>query len=71
MQGRAWYDTDPHDQQRLRAVACGIRPASAIEHAVGVRASDQNREQRLTDALAAFQDCHRPVDCLRPDAAGT
>jgi uncharacterized protein len=65
-----WYDADQRDQQQLRAVAFGTRPASAIEHAVGTRTGDQDWEQRLTDALDAFQDCRWPLDYLRP-AAGT
>src|SRR5271169_5094319 len=65
-----WYDTDQRDQQRVRAVGYGTRPASAIEKAVGARAIDQDWEQRLTDALTAFRDCRWPLDYLRP-AAGT
>ncbi len=52
-----WHDTDQRDQQRVRAVGYGTRPASLIEHAVGARAADQDWEQRLVDALTAFRDC--------------
>jgi uncharacterized protein len=46
------------------------RPASAIEHAVGARTSDQDWEQRLADALTAFRDCRWALDHLRPAADG-
>ena len=60
-----WYDTDQRDHQQVRAVSYGTRPASAIEQAVGARAADQDWEQRLADALAAFRDCRWPLDYLR------
>ncbi len=63
-----WYDTDQRDQQRVRAVGYGTRPASAIEQAVGARAIDQDWEQRVTDALTALRDCRWPLDYLRPAA---
>ena len=63
-----WYETDQRDQQRVRAVGYGTRPARAIEQAVGARATDQDWEQRLTDALTAFRDCRWPLDYLRPAA---
>jgi uncharacterized protein len=66
---RRWYDTDQRDQRRVRAVGYGTRPASSIEHAVGADATDQDWEQRLTDALAAFHDCRWPLDLLRPGIA--
>jgi hypothetical protein len=65
-----WYDADQRDQQRVRAVGYGTRPASAIEQSVGARAADPDWEQRLADALTAFHDCRWPQDYLRP-AAGT
>jgi uncharacterized protein len=65
-----WYDTDQRDQQQVRAVGYGTRPASAIEQSVGAHAGDQDWEPRLTDALTAFRDCRWPLDYLRP-AAGT
>ena len=60
-----WYDTDQRDHQQVRAVSYGTRPVSAIEQAVGARAADQDWEQRLADALAAFRDCRWPLDYLR------
>jgi hypothetical protein len=66
-----WYDADQRSQQQLRGVAFGTRPASAIEHAFGARAGDQDWEQRLADALAAFRECRWPLDYLHPDIAGT
>jgi DNA helicase HerA-like ATPase len=66
-----WYDADQRNQQQLHAVAFGTRPAAAVEHAVGARASDQDWEQRLTDALAAFRECRWPLDYLHPDTART
>jgi hypothetical protein len=65
-----WYDTDQRDRQQVHAVDYGTRPASAIEHAVGARATDPDWEQCLADALTAFHDCRWPLDYLRP-AAGT
>jgi hypothetical protein len=65
-----WYDTDQRDQQRVRAVGYGTRPATAIEQAVGARAADPDWDQRLADALTTFYDCRWPLDHLRP-AAGT
>jgi hypothetical protein len=65
-----WYDADQRDQQRVRAVGYGTRPASAIEQSVGARAADPDWEQRLADALTTFHDCRWPLDYLRP-AAGT
>jgi DNA helicase HerA-like ATPase len=64
-----WYDADQRDPRQVRAVAYGTRPATAIEHAVGARADDPDWDQRLTDALTAFQDCHWPRDYLTPAAA--
>lgn len=65
-----WYDTDQRDHQDVRAVGYGTRPASAIERAVGAGATDQDWEQCLADALAAFRDCRWPLDYLRPAPAG-
>ena len=58
------YDTDQRDQQRLRAVSYGIRPASAIEQAVGAGTTDPDWTRRLADALTAFRDCRWPLDHL-------
>jgi hypothetical protein len=66
-----WYDTDQRDQRRVRAVGYGTRPVSLIEQAVGARANGQDWEQRLADALNAFQDCRWPLDHLRPLATAT
>jgi hypothetical protein len=63
-----WHDTGQRDQQHVHAVTYGTRPASALEHAVGARAADQDWEQRLADALTAFRDCRWPLDHLRPAA---
>jgi len=65
-----WYDADQRDQQRVRAVGYGTRPASAIEQSVGARAADPDWEQRLADALTTFYDCRWPLDYLHP-ASGT
>ena len=66
-----WYDADQRDQQRVRAVGYGTRPASAIEQSVGARAADPDWEQRLADALTTFYDCRWPLNHLPPDRAGT
>ena len=66
-----WYDTDQRDQQQVRAVAYGTRPASAIEQRrrrprrrPGLGAAARRRPQR-------FRDCRWPLDHLRPAAAGS
>jgi len=61
-----WYDADQRDPCQVRAVTYGARPATALEHAVGARAEDPDWDQRLTDALTAFRDCHWPRDYLLP-----
>jgi hypothetical protein len=63
-----WYDADQRDQQQVRAVCYGTRPASLIEQAVGARAADQDWKLRLADALTAFRDCRWPLDYLAPAA---
>jgi hypothetical protein len=65
-----WHAVGQRDQQQVRAVAYGTRPASAIEHAVGARASDQDWEQCLADALTAFRDCRWALEHLRPAVTG-
>jgi len=65
-----WYDTDQRDQQQVRAVGYGTRPASAVEQAVGAHAVDPDLEQCLADALTAFRDCRWPLDHLRQPASG-
>jgi len=64
-----WYDADQRDPTQVRAVAYGARPAAAIERAIGARAADPDWDQRLTDALTAFRDCHWPRDYLLPAEA--
>jgi hypothetical protein len=64
-----WYDADQRDRQQVRAVAFGTRPGSAIEAAVGARATDPDFQDRLGDALAAFPDCRWPLDHLRQPTA--
>ena len=65
-----WHDTGQRDQQQVHAVAYGTRLASAIEHAVGACAIDQDWDQRLADALTAFQDCPWVLDHLQVATAG-
>jgi hypothetical protein len=64
-----WHDAGQRGQQQVHAVAHGIRPASALEHAVGARAGDQDWGQRLADALTACRDCRWALDHLRPAAS--
>jgi hypothetical protein len=54
------------------AVIWGTRQHTAIEQAVGRRASADDWEQQLTDALGAFRDLRWPRTYLRPEppAAG-
>jgi hypothetical protein len=67
-----WFDAGQRDQQQVRAVGYGTRPAGALERAVGARADEPDWEQRLADALGAFRDCRWPLDLLRlaPPGAG-
>jgi len=59
------------DQQKVRAVVYGTRPASAVERAIGARTGDQDWEQQLADALTAFRECQWVLDYLRPAVSGT
>jgi hypothetical protein len=36
-----------------------------VERAVGARASDEDWEQRLSEALEEFHDCRWPLDYLQ------
>lgn len=63
-----WHQASQRDQQEVHAIGYGTRPASLIEQAIGARTGDPDWEQRLADALAAFQDCRWPLDCLQPDS---
>jgi len=65
-----WYDSDQRNHRQLHAIAYGTRTPAAIEQAIGARISDDDWEQRLTDALAAFRDCRWPADYLRPATTG-
>ncbi len=61
-----WYEADQRDQAIVRAVAFGNGEPSAVERAVGARIADEDWDQRLTNALSEFRDCHWPADYLRP-----
>ena len=60
-----WYDADQRDSGRVRGVAFGTVDPAAVERAVGARASDEDWEQRLSEALAQFHDCRWPLDYLQ------
>jgi hypothetical protein len=63
-----WHQAGQRDQQEVRAVGYGTRPASLIKQVIGARTGDPDREQRLADALAAFQDCRWPLAAGLPGA---
>jgi hypothetical protein len=63
---RRWHDRDQRDPAQLAAIAWGTRPHTAIEQAVGTRATATDWEQQLTGALAAFRDLRWPRSYLRP-----
>jgi uncharacterized protein len=60
-----WYDADQRDASRVRGVAFGTTDPAAVERAVGARASDEDWEQRLSEALEEFHDCRWPLDYLQ------
>lgn len=59
-----WSVRDQADATLNRAVAWGVRPAPAIERAVGAQAGDQDWSRRLTGALGAFRDVQWPHSYL-------
>jgi hypothetical protein len=61
-----WYDAGQRNHRVVHAVAFGTRTPAAIETATGAQATDEDWDQRLADALAAFRDCRWPADYLRP-----
>ncbi len=60
-----WYDSDQRDLGRVRGIAFGTVGPAAVERAVGARASDEDWEQRLSEALEEFHDCRWPLDYLK------
>jgi hypothetical protein len=64
-----WYDHDQRDPAATSALVWGTRTFSAIEEAIGARASDEDWNQRLTDALSAFSRLRWPRNYLRPATA--
>ena len=75
--GRAWQVLDSLRTLRCSEPGAGPHPRTAEweaghqqqVRAVGARATDQDWEQRLADALTAFRDCRWAPDHLPP--AGT
>jgi uncharacterized protein len=61
-----WHAASQADRQAVRTVAFGNRTPAAIEHAIGTRATSDDWDQRLADALTTFHDCRWPADYLRP-----
>jgi uncharacterized protein len=64
-----WYEKDQRDSRTVAAVLWGNRAAPAIERAVGAHATDEDWNQRLTDALGAFRSLRWPLDLLNPVSA--
>ena len=63
---RRWHHRDQRDPATVAAVIWGTRQHTAIEQAVGTRASADDWDQQLTDALGAFRDLRWPRTYLRP-----
>jgi hypothetical protein len=70
---RRWRDRDSRDAIQVTAVTWGTRQRTAIEQAVGTRATAADWDQQLTGSLAAFRDLRWPRSYLRaaPLAAGS
>jgi hypothetical protein len=70
---RRWHDRDCRDPATVAVVTWGTRQHTAIEQAVGTRATASDWEQQLTSALAAFRDLRWPRSYLRaaPLATGS
>jgi DNA helicase HerA-like ATPase len=64
-----WYDADQRDASRVRGVAFGTVDPSAVERSVDARVSDEEWEQRLSEALREFHDCRWPLDYLQGSTA--
>jgi hypothetical protein len=64
-----WYDDDQRNQDLVTAVAFGTHSPTAIEHAIGAHPADEDWDQRLAGALAAFRDCRWPAGYLHPHAS--
>jgi hypothetical protein len=68
------WDRDARRDRDARVIAYGTTAPtaaaapSAIEQAIGARASDPDWGQRLTAALEDFSDCRWAVDLLQPPA---
>lgn len=62
---RRRLDRDQRDPATIAAVVWGARQHTAIERAVGTRASADDWDQQLTDALGAFRDLRWPRTYLR------
>jgi uncharacterized protein len=63
-----WYDGAQRDVGEVRAVAFGVDRSSAVERAIGARASDDDFDERLTSHLDQFLDCRWPRLYLTADA---
>jgi uncharacterized protein len=61
-----WHAASQADRQAVRTVAFGTRTPAAIERAIGTRATNDDWDERLSNALSAFRDCRWPADYLRP-----
>ncbi len=60
-----WYARDQRDNQAITTIIWGIRPHTAIEQAVGTRASSDDWPAQLTEALGAFTRLTWPRNLLR------
>ena len=59
-----WYDADQRNRATMRRIAFGTTRPAALETAVGAKASDEDWEQRLSEALTQLHDCRWPLDYL-------
>ena len=59
-----WYDADQRNRATVRRIAFGTTRPAALETAVGAKTSDEDWEQRLSEALTQLHDCRWPLDYL-------
>jgi hypothetical protein len=64
------WDGQARRDHQVRLIAYGATTPSAIEQALGTRASDPDWKQRLSAALEELPGCTWAADVLRPPAEG-
>ncbi len=64
-----WYDADQRNPADVRRLAFGTARPAGLETAVGAKTTDEDWEQRLSEALTQLHDCRWPLDYLRTNAS--